>query len=261
MSMSYQATAYKYNQRGEIFVPNRTGTTYNIPSNHKNLIVYAGYDSDIEFFVIGSDRKPVDVNNVTLNVKIIHRTSRVTVITKALQITSYEDGRALLKLTAAETSILGSALYDMIITFIDSANRTFTMQSDQNYRIGYVLESKLNPAAGFRSTVENTSFNINVNDYEGAQLLSTTQSYNTIGNQTMIVSSTSYTGVLKIQATLAPTPQTGDWLDVPNINDTLTAFTGDTLFQWTGRQAWVRLVHTPDLTNNTGTVDKLTYSN
>lgn len=259
--MSYQATAYKYNQRGEVFVPNRTGTTYNIPSNHKNFIVYAGYDSDIEFFVIGSDRKPVDVNNITLNVKIIHRTSRVVALTKALQITSYEDGRALLKLTAVETSILGSALYDMVLTFTDSANRTFSMQSDQNNRIGYVLESKLNPAAGARTTVENTFFATSGNEYWGGDLASTTQSFNTIGNQNMVVSSTSYTGVLKVQATLAAIPQPADWLDVPNINDTLTSFTGDTLFQWTGRYAWVRLVHTPDSQNNTGTVDKVTYSN
>lgn len=252
--MSYQATAHKYNQRGEIFIPNRTGTTYNIPSNHKNFIVYTGLDTDIEFFVIGSDRKPVDASNMTMLASIVHRTSRIMVLHKTLQIINYEEGRALLKLTAAETSLLGAALYEMMITFTDISGRTFSMQSDQNNRIGYVLETKLNPAAGKRTSYTSTTFDAY---NHGERLASTTQSFNITGAQSMSVETTDYTGLLEVQASLVANPSSDDWLNIPNISDSLTAYTGTTYFSWTGTHVWIRLVHSP----TTGTVDKLTYLN
>jgi|TARA_B110000858_G_scaffold64321_2_gene74511 hypothetical protein len=259
--MSYQATAHKYNQRGEIFIPNRTGTTYNIPSNHKNFIVYTGLDTDIEFFVIGSDRKPVDASNITMLASIVHRTSRIMVLHKTLQIINYEEGRALLKLTAAETSLLGAALYDMMITFTDASGRTFSMQSDQNNRIGYVLETKLNPAAGKRTSVTSSIFYDEPEGYQGEKLASTTQSFNIIGAQSMSVETTNYTGVLEVQASLVASPGINDWLNIPNISDSLTAYTGTTYFSWTGTHVWVRLIHTPVSPLENNIVDKLTYLN
>ena len=43
----YQATVYQYNQRAEVLVPQRRGTTYYGPDNHKPLVVYRGLNHDL----------------------------------------------------------------------------------------------------------------------------------------------------------------------------------------------------------------------
>ena len=46
----YQATIYDYNQRAEVLIPERRGTTYYGPDNHKPLIAYRGLNVEFEFF-------------------------------------------------------------------------------------------------------------------------------------------------------------------------------------------------------------------
>ena len=46
----YQGTIYQYNQRAEILIPERRGTSYFGPDNHKPLICYKGLNIDIDFF-------------------------------------------------------------------------------------------------------------------------------------------------------------------------------------------------------------------
>ena len=65
--MNYQGTAYSYNQRSEILLPTRRGTTYYGTQNHKPLIAYEGVVTDFEFFVSNTDRKPVSIENKTPN--------------------------------------------------------------------------------------------------------------------------------------------------------------------------------------------------
>ena len=61
----YQATIYQYNQRSEILIPERRGTTYYGPDNHKPLVVYRGLNIDIDFFVKDTDNKRQAIHNKT----------------------------------------------------------------------------------------------------------------------------------------------------------------------------------------------------
>ena len=83
----YQGTIYQYNQRAEILIPERRGTSYFGPDNHKPLICYKGLNIDIDFFAKDTDRKPQSLHNRTYTCKIIDRTSGAVIINKQLILT------------------------------------------------------------------------------------------------------------------------------------------------------------------------------
>ena len=65
----YQATVYQYNQRSEVLIPQRRGTSYYGPDNHKPLVAYRGLNVEFDFFVKDTDRKPVSYTHLTLPTK------------------------------------------------------------------------------------------------------------------------------------------------------------------------------------------------
>jgi len=137
--MIYQGTAYNYNQLSEILLPNREGTTYYGPQNHKPLIVYAGLDCDLEFFIKTPDRKPVNLTNKTFVAKIVDRTSSTVILTKTLAVVDYNSGNVVMKILQGDTTNFSAGLYDLVITYTDMQGRTFGLSSDQNSRISFVL--------------------------------------------------------------------------------------------------------------------------
>ena len=72
-------SVYQYNQRAEVLVPIRTGTTYYGPTHARNLIAYKGLNSDIEFFVKDTDRKPQSLHNKIYTATVLDRTSKSSV--------------------------------------------------------------------------------------------------------------------------------------------------------------------------------------
>ena len=64
-NIMYQGTIYQYNQRAEMLIPERRGTNYYGPQNHKPIVVYRGLNIDIDFFVTNTDRKPQTLHNKT----------------------------------------------------------------------------------------------------------------------------------------------------------------------------------------------------
>jgi hypothetical protein len=265
--MIYQGTAYNYNQRGQIVLPNRTGTTYHQPQNHKPFIVYTGIDHDIEFFVTDNDRKPVSLNGKTFVAKIVDRNSRAVRVTKTLVSINSSVGNVVMRLDQASTSSLEPGLYDLTITYTDSLGRTFGLYSDQNSRLSYVLEVKATPNVEVKQSNETLEFTDNGNnEFYTSRFPGTAQSYNTDGTNTIAVYTNNFTGTLYLQGTLEINPTEQDWfsiqLDPESANDewVFTNSNGVIPFTWDGMFMWIRLYYTPD-PSNTGTLDKILYRN
>lgn len=264
--MNYQGTAYSFNQRGEILLPTRTGTTYYGAQNHKPLYAYTGLDHDIEFFVVNSDRKPVNLTGKTFVAKIIDRETNSVRVTKTLVIASNQPGFLVMKLTSDNTSSLDPGLYDLYITYTDGDGRTFGLQSDQNARISYVLEVKSNPLVEIRSSYSDDTFTQNGDDFYSSRFPGTAQSFNADGTNTVAAYTTNYTGKFYAQATLETNPTENDWFHVeldPGRSEMEWQFTNSsevTAFTFDGMFMWVRFYHKPDI-SNTGTLDKILYRN
>ena len=262
--MNYQGTAYSYNQRAEVLLPTRRGTTYYGSQNHKPLIIYKDLDIDIEFFVIDTDRKPVQLTNKTFVAKIIDRTTNSVRVSKTLvPVNSF--GSLVMRISQDDSASLNAALYDLVITYTDTDGRTFGLQSDQNSRISFVLEVKDNPYLTIIPSNALTNF---VDDGSGTQysdlIESTAPKFNSDGTNTAAVYLTNYSGNFAAEATLELNPSGNDWFPImldPECSCnawTFTNYTGVMPFTWDGMFQYVRFSHEPSGTN-TGTLDKVLY--
>ena len=252
-------TAYQYNQRAEILVPTRTGTTYYGPTHARNLVVYKGLNIDIEFFAKDTDRKPQSLHNKTYTATFFDRTAKSTVFTKNLQPIDYDKGELLLKLDHASTDLLDTKLYDMIITYnvIDETGK-YAVASDQNSRITFAVDVKSGLQNELRPSETVSNFNVNGDDQIGDRMTGPSINYSNSGLNTVQVHLTNYTGVYKMQASLSLQPLTSDWFDVTGQSYTVSAKTAVEYHTFTGMYTYVRLVHTPDALN-AGTLDKVIY--
>lgn len=254
----HQGTIYQYNQRAEILIPERRGTTYYGPDNHKPLVCYRALNIDFDFYVKNTDRKPQSLHNKTYTCDIIDRTSLASVINKQLIPHDYDNGLLVLHLDHEETSQLEAKLYDVQITYRDLTTPagSYGGTSDQNSRLTFVLEVR-DGALRFRPSEEVTTFSQSGDDFYGGRMSGPKQNANRTGLQTAQVKMTNYTGVYKFQGTLSIQPTDSDWFDITGQSYTVTgATTGYHTFN--GQYHWVRLVHTPDVTN-AGTLDKVVY--
>ena len=260
--MNYQGTAYSYNQRSEILLPDRRGTTYHGVQNHKPLIAYVGIFNDFEFFVTSSNRKPVDITNKTFTARVVNRNTSNVILTKSLTPVNVDTGSLLLRLTQDDMANLSPALYDITITYTDSESRDFGLYSDQNARLSYVLEVKSNPGTVIRQSITTTNFDGTGNTT--SMIPSTALTPNSDGTNTVAVYTTNFTGTFKVQGTLERNPLDRDWFDIkldPEADEDVWTFTngsGVLPFTWDGMFMWVRFSYTPDV-SNTGTLDKVLY--
>lgn len=254
-----QASAYQYNQRAEVLAPTRTGTSYYGPTHARNLIVYKGLNTDIEFFVKDTDRKPQSLHNKTFSATIIDRLSKQSVHTQVLTPQDYDLGMLALKLTSGvTTNFQAPHLYDLVITYVvDGESGNFPLMSDQNNRITFAFEVKDGNVPQLRESQESTVFTASGDDFIGSQLKGPAQYDSQSGNQTGVIHTTGYTGAYKWQASLSLQPLTNDWFDTGTAGN-ITSGATTTSNTFTGNYTYVRLVHTPDA-SNTGTLDKVVY--
>jgi len=261
--MNYQSKAYSYNQRSEIVIPNRRGTTYYGSQNHKPLIAYDGVTNDFEFFVIDNSRKPVSLANKTFKASVVNRTTKTAIITKTLVTLSTDTGSVLMRLTESDLGKLSPALYDVTITYTDNEAMVFGLYSDQNARLTYVLEVKANTASSIKPSLIDDSFS-GVKD-KSSSFPSTAQTQNSDGTNTVVAYFTNFSGKFYAQGSLEQSPTSGsDWFQIQlNPGDaedhwTFTGATGLEPFTFDGMFMWVRFTYIADA-GNQGTLDKVLY--
>ena len=255
----YQGTIYDYNQRAEVLIPERRGTTYYGPDNHKYLCAYKGLNVDFDFFVKDTNGKPQSLHNKTYTATVLDRTTKSSVLTKTLTPEDYDKGLLVLKLDHGETEALDAKLYDLIITYtITGDSGSYGGTSDLNHRITFVLEIKDGAIAELRPSETVSSFNPVGDDRVGGRMTGPAQNNSTSGLNTVQVFLTNYTGTYKMQATLSLQPTSADFFDVPGQSYTVSSSTIVDYHTFIGMYTFVRLVHTPDV-SNAGTLDKVIY--
>jgi len=261
--MNYQSKAYSYNQRSEIVIPNRRGTTYYGSQNHKPLIAYTGITNDFEFFVIDNSRKPLSLTNKTFKANIVNRTTKATVITKTLTTLNNDTSSLLMRLTESDLGKVSPALYDVTVTYTDSEALQFGLYSDQNSRLTYVLEVKDNPASNITPSLIDDSFTGDRD--KTSPFASTAQTQNSDGTNTVVAYFTNFSGKFYAQGSLERNPTSGrDWFQIQlNPGDAedywqLTNYSGLEVFTFDGMFMWVRFTYIADA-GNQGTLDKVLY--
>lgn len=266
--MNYQATAYRYNQRSEVLIPERKGTTYFSTSNHQPLVAYQGIVANIEFAMKDSDRCALNLVDKTFTAQIVDRSTNAVVLTKVLIVINWDMAILCLHLTASELATLSTTLYDVIITYTESSDttKTYGMYSDQNFRFTFVLEVKQNPAEVITPSSEATTLSApQQGELVTSPFPSTGQTENSDGTNTVAVYLTNFTGKFYAEATLEMNPLDRDWFNITLDEDCITEFyeftneTGVVPFSWDGMFVWVRFRFTFDVNVNVGTVDKILY--
>lgn len=255
----YQGTIYQYNQRAEVLVPERRGTTYYGPDNHKPMVAYRGLNVAFDFFVRDSDRKPQSLHNKTYTATVLDRSSKASILTKNLVPEDYDKGQLVLKLDHEETLAFTAKLYDLVITYtITNEEGSYGGSSDQNNRITFVLEIKDGAIAQLSSSETVSSFTPSGDDNNGAKMTGPALNNSKSGLNTVQVYLTNYSGTYKMQATLSLQPLEGDFFDVPGQSYTVTSSTKVDYHTFIGMYNYVRVVHTP-AAGNVGTLDKVLY--
>ena len=255
----YQATVYQYNQRSEVLIPQRRGTSYYGPNNHKPLIAYRGLNVEFDFFVKDTDRKPQSLHNKIFTATVLDRTSKASLLTKTLVPADYDKGQLVLKLDHEDTLALDAKLYDLVVTYtVTDEPGSYGGSSDQNNRITFVLEIKDGAIAELRPSETVNVFSPDGDDRVGGRMTGPVLTNSKSGLQTVAVHLTNYTGVYKMQATLSLQPLDSDYFDVTGQSYTVSAKTSVEYHTFIGMYTYVRLVHTPD-SGNAGTLDKVTY--
>lgn len=255
----YQATIYQYNQRSEILIPERRGTTYYGPDNHKPLVVYRGLNIDIDFFVKDTDNKRQAIHNKTYVATVVDRANGAQVLQKNMNPIDYDTGKLVLHLDHEETFLLDAKLHDLIVTYnVTDQAGNYGGTSDRNMRLTFVVDVRDQSLLNITDSSTVATFNIDGDDRVGSRMAGPAQNSNKQGLQTAVVHMTNYTGVYKFQATLSIQPTEVDYFDVPSQSYTVSAKTGLVYHNFYGNYQFVRLVHTPD-SSNTGTLDKVVY--
>jgi len=254
----YQATVYQYNQRAEVLVPQRRGTTYYGPDHHKPFIAYRGLNIEYDFFVKDTDRKPQSIHNKIYTATIIDRITKTSVLTKTLVPVDYAKGQLVLKLDHEETLALDAKLYDLIVTYtVTDVPGSYGGSSDQNSRVTFVLEVKSGAVSELRPSEVDTTFNPIGNDNFSGRLTGPVLNNSKSGLNTVQVHLTNYTGTYKMQGTVSLQPTDTDYFDISGQSYTVTSKTSVEYHTFIGMYTYVRLVHTP--APGGGTLDKVIY--
>ncbi len=255
----YQGTIYEYNQRAEVLIPTRRGTTYYGPDNHKPLIAHRGLNVEFDFFVRDTNGKPQSLHNKTYSADILDRSTKASVLTKNVVPQDYDKGQLVLKLDHDETLALTAKAYDLVITYaVTGTAGSYGGSSDLNNRVTFVLELKSGAVPELRPSETDSVFSPVGDDNFSGRLTGPALNNSKSGLNTVQVHLTNYTGVYKMQASLSMQPLEADFFDVPGQSYTVTSSTTVAYHTFTGMYYYVRLVHTPD-SSNVGTLDKVVY--
>lgn len=255
----YQGTIYEYNQRAEVLVPTRRGTTYYGPDNHQPLIAYRGLNVEFDFFVRDTNGKPQSLLNKTYTANVLDRSSKASILTKNIVPHDYDKGQLVLKLDHGETSALTAKLYDLIVTYaVTGTAGNYGGTSDQNSKITFVLEVRDGAVAELRPSETVTVFNASGDNRLGSKMTGPVLNNSNSGLNTAQVYLTNYTGTYKFQGSLSLQPSDNDFFDIIGQSYTVSSKTIVDHHSFTGMYTYVRLVHIPDA-GNAGTLDKVVY--
>jgi len=226
--MSNHSTSYSISQSGDLFTlqdhgttsglakyNSTAGTTINSPLNYRKLEAFRGVDNEFFFFIKNQDRKPVDLNNIEINVTVIFRETRSAIFSKKCQITDYELGACKLVLRSSGLHNAESGLYDLILTYTDNQGLVLPLYADTNMRPSLTMEIS-NDAFIIPKITE--TIDVFLSDSQGymvsGRINGPALMNKPSGLVTWAVYTTGYTGKFFLQATTSHYPDETDWFNL-----------------------------------------------
>lgn len=269
MSSNY-STSYNISQSGDLFAlqdhgtttglakyNSTSGTTINSPLNYRKLEAFKGLDNEFFFFVKNQDRKPIDLNNITINATLIFRENRNAIVSKKCQVIDYSLGSTKLLLRSSDISNAESGLYDLILTYTDNNGLNLPLYADTNMRPNLTVEISNDAFIIPLTTTVLDTFLIDGAHKVSGKTAGPATLYKPSGIVTFAAYCTGYTGDFFIQGTTSNYPDETDWFNIElgALVDhyQFTNFTGIEPFTITSNLTWLR---TKWETGN-GTVDKV----
>lgn len=232
----------------------------------RQIKLYKGVSNPLTFTFKNEDQKAQDVTSSTFEFNLVDSESKKSVLTRNLTIlddgsTFSKKGTASVTITEGDLINLDAKFYNYAIRQVNSdASRTVTF-SDTSYNASGTVEVLDGAYPQFvASTVINSftrSGSTSTSSYQSGQ----PGINNNSALHTIAVYSTNFSGLLRIQGTMATADQvTSDPTNQYFTISTNSISSSDTInyFNFNGVLQGVRFVWTNDV-GNTGTIDKILY--
>ncbi len=271
--MSNYSTSYNISQTGDLYTlqdhgtstgqsqyNSSRGTTVNSPLNYRKLEAFKGLDNEFWFYVKNQDRKPIMLNNLTINASLIFRENKNTIVAKECTITDYDLGTCKLVLKSSDIADANSGLYDLVLTYKNAEGLVLPLFADTNMRPTLTVEISEDAFSVPLTTQTTTTWLYDGSTNNIGEKLNGPKHYQKVqGLITFAVYTTGYTGKFFLQGATSPFPDDSDWfnLELGAATDyhQFNAFTGIEPFTITSNLYYVRFNH--QVTGATGTVDKV----
>ena len=226
-------------------------------------------DSILKFYFKNANGNIVKLYDQTIKATI-HKDNQ-SIIVKYLQITNGKVGEAQLTIRKEDTMLLDIGYYHMMLT-VDDGNTDSVAYVDGNTKSNFDLHVVGNPSSITFDITEIQDFPV-IDQFStigvSRQIPGAGVYTHSTGLHTVSMAMTSYTGSVKIQASIQSLPQSTDWFDVEDATDTGIAglpslsvpiefvdFTGTESYSFLGNYRWIRFV----IDQKAGNVDKIITS-
>lgn len=269
--MSNYSTSYNINQSGDLYAvqdhgtaaglaqyTSSRGTTVNAPVNYRKLKLYKGYDNEFFFFIKNQDRKPIQLNGMTINASLIYRENQSVIVSKKCEITDYELGSVKLVIRANDITNLDTGNCDLVLSYTNDRGLVLPLYTDLNMRPNFTVECTTEAGYIPLNTQQIDNFITNGDFDYSSQILGPAYYGKPNGLITVGVYATDYTGDFYLQGTTSPAPANDDWFDIELGFQTyfyrFNSFTGIEPFSFTSNLKFLRAKVDNTLT---GSVDKI----
>lgn len=226
MSNNY-GTSYNINQSGELYTlqdhsvktglaqyTSTRGTTVNAPVNQRNLKLFRNLDNELFFFVKNQDRKPVFLQNLTVNASLIHRETQSVIVSKRCTVIDFELGSIKLAIRSGDIANLSESYCDLVFTYTNDMGLVLPLFVDQNLRPNFTVEIS-NDASAVPLTTQTVSTFVTNGDYDYSGVINGPSWYNKPnGLITFAVYPDNFTGDFFMQGTTSMAPAEDDWFDI-----------------------------------------------
>jgi hypothetical protein len=269
--MSNYGTSYNINQAGDLYTiqdhdvaaglgqyNSTRGTTVNSPTNYRKMKLYRGFDNQLFFFIKNQDRKPIQLNNMSINASLIYRETSVTILSKRCQITDYELGSVKLVVSASELSNTDTGICDLVLSYTNEFGLVIPLYTDLNMRPNFAVE--ISDEAGYIPlTTQVIDTFVNGTNFNYSSIITGPAYYSkSNGMITVGVYATNYTGEFYLQGTTSQYPAETDWFDIElgaqYYYHSFDSFTGIEPFTI---QSNLKFMRTKIGNTSAGTVDKI----
>lgn len=228
--------------------------------NSTEFSAFKHVDNDVEFLIKDWDNKPVNLANTTVTIYVVEQSSQklMKLAQPELDVVNPSKGHCRMTLSKMDTQQWAPGYYSYSITMTDINGKETPLFVDRSRVIQGYFEFFEGPLPQYDSSIVLTPDSFNAQSWGDNLVWSTykvaeyypgaAQSDNRSGLQTIAVYMNSFSGSLRVEASLENSPPTdkSQWFDVQLNNGSnraeFTNYTGLQAFTFTGKYMWLRFI-------------------